>query len=79
MQYRGGASVGFYIFMPRYMYVDLNMLTLTPVKLFLCKVKGNKYPTLQERKKKQKTKLKTNKTPVIKNEYPERYQYVTKI
>jgi hypothetical protein len=59
------------------------MLTLTPVKLFLCKIKGNKYPTLQERKqqktKKKKTKLKANKTPVIKNEYPERYQYVIKI
>ena len=76
MHYRVGASVGFYLFMHRYIYLDLNTLTLTTVKLFLCKVKGNKYPTLQERKK---TKLKTNKTPVIKNEYAERYQYVTNI
>jgi hypothetical protein len=53
------------------------MLSLTTVKLFLCKVKGNKYPMLQERKT--KTKLKTNKIPVIKNEYAERYQYVTNI
>jgi len=54
--------VGVYIhvFMHRYMYVGLNMLILTTVKLFLCKVKGNKYPTLQERKTKNKIKNKQN-------------------
>jgi hypothetical protein len=50
----------FMLFMHRYIYVDLNMLTLTAVKLFLCKVKGNKYPTLQERKTKNKIKNKQN-------------------
>jgi len=60
MHYRDGASVGFYIFMHRYMYVDLNILTLTTVKLLFCKVKGNKYPTLQERKTKNQIKNKQN-------------------
>lgn len=66
MHYRDGASVGFYIFMHRYMYVDLNMLTLTIVKLLLCKVKGNKYPTLEERKTKQKKNLKQTKLQWLK-------------
>ena len=41
------------------MCVDLNMLTLTAVKLFLCKEKG-KCPTLQERKTKYEIKNKRN-------------------
>jgi len=36
------------------------MLTLATAKLFLCKVTGNKYPTLQERKTKNKIKNKQN-------------------
>ena len=32
MHYRDGTSVGFYIFMHRYVYADLNMLTSTTIK-----------------------------------------------
>lgn len=57
------------------MYVHLNTHTMTTVKLFFCKIKFNKYVTLQDQTTNDKIKNKQNS--VTKNGYHERYQYVT--